>query len=137
MARIIAIDYGAKRSGIAWTDPLQIIATAVGYVETSSLMERLRDLCAKESVESFVMGLPYRLDGSDTDMTAPVKAFAAKLRKAFPDKPVEFADEQFSSRMAMDAMLQAGLKKKKRREKGVVDQVAATLILQDYLEKKA
>lgn len=136
MPRIIAIDYGLKRTGLAWTDPLQIIATALETVPTDTLVDRLKALLAKESVEAIVLGYPTRLDGEDTDTTAPVKALAEKLKALFPDKEIAFQDEQFTSKMAMEAMIRGGVPKKKRRDKALVDQVSAVLILQDFLERR-
>lgn len=133
MPRIIAIDYGGKRSGLAWTDPLQIIATALETVATGDLLARLKQLVAKEEVEGFLLGLPARLDGSDTHMSQPVREFRKKLEKTFPGLPVTFWDEQFTSRMAGQALIEAGVSKKKRRQKGILDRVSATLILQEYL----
>lgn len=133
MARIIAIDYGMKRTGLAWTDPMQIIASGLETVLTTDLEKRLGELLAKEDVESFVLGMPTRLDGTDTDTTQPVLKFRDRLGKLFPGKEVILWDEQFTSKMAMRAMINAGVPKKKRRNKALVDQVSATIILQDYL----
>jgi len=137
MARIIGIDYGKKRCGLAWTDPLQIIASGIGYVPERELMTKLAELCKSEKVEAFVLGFPTQLDGSDTDTTQDVRELKVKIEKQFPEKPVVLVDEQFTSRMAMDSMLHAGVPKKKRRNKGLIDQVSATLILQDYLQSKS
>lgn len=133
MGRLIAIDYGKKRTGLAWTDPMRIIATGLKTVPTGELMPRLKELVAQETIDGFVLGMPYQLDGSDTDTTQPVLAFEKKLRKAFPGKEIALWDEQFTSKMAMQAMIQAGVPKMKRRNKALVDQVSATIILQDYL----
>lgn len=137
MARIIGIDFGKKRCGLAWTDPMQIIASGIGYVSAKELLPKLSEMCAGEKVESFVLGFPTQLDGSDTDTTQDVRDLKIRLEKHFPGKPVIFIDEQFTSRMAMDSMLTAGVPKKKRRNKGLIDQVSATLILQDYLQSKS
>ena len=133
MARIIAIDYGLRRTGLAWTDPLQIIASGLETVSTRELDQRLKDLVAKEPIEAFVLGWPTNLDGEDTDSTEAVRKFSDRLRKTFPDQEVILWDEQFTSQMAMRAMIDAGVPKKKRRNKALVDQVSATIILQDYL----
>jgi putative Holliday junction resolvase len=135
MPRIVAIDYGLKRTGLAWTDPLQIIATALETVPTETLLDRLKAIMAKEKVETIVLGWPTRLDGSDTDTTAPVRELGEKLTGLYPDVRIAFQDEQFSSRNAMQAMIQGGVPKKKRRDKALIDQVSAVLILQDYLER--
>jgi putative holliday junction resolvase len=135
MPRIVAIDYGLKRTGLAWTDPLQIIATALETVPTETLLDRLKAIMAKEKVEAIVLGWPTRLDGSDTDTTAPVRALAEQLKGLYPTLRIDFQDEQFSSKNAMQAMIQGGVPKKKRRDKALIDQVSAVLILQDYLER--
>lgn len=135
MPRIVAIDYGLKRTGLAWTDPLQIIATALETVPTETLLDRLKAIMAKEKVEAIVLGWPTRLDGSDTDTTAPVRALATQLKGLYPTLRIDFQDEQFSSKNAMQAMIQGGVPKKKRRDKALIDQVSAVLILQDYLER--
>ena len=136
MARIIAIDFGGKRSGLATTDNDQIIATALGYQLTIDLMSFLKDYLAKEDVETVVLGYPTNSDGADTDATPLVRQFKTKFEKEFPDKKIVLHDESFTSKLAMDAMIRGGMKKKKRREKGNVDAIAATLILQSYMESK-
>jgi putative Holliday junction resolvase len=133
MARILAVDYGFKRTGLAWTDPLKIIATALETVPTPSLEEKLKSLMSKEKIEAIVLGFPTRLDGSDTDTTAAVRKLAKRLSGLFPEVKVEFQDEQFSSKMALNAMIQGGVPKMKRRDKSMVDKVSAVIILQDYL----
>ncbi|MEM0998490.1 MAG: Holliday junction resolvase RuvX [Bacteroidota bacterium] len=133
MARIIAIDYGLKRTGLAWTDPLQIIASGLETVLTKELEAKLEALVRREEVEAFVLGMPTNLDGEDTHTTQPVLKFKQRLEKLFPDREVILWDEQFTSKMAMRAMIEAGVPKKKRRNKALVDQVSATIILQDYL----
>ena len=137
MSRIIAIDYGNKRTGLAWTDPLQIIASGLETVPTGELLPKLQTLVSEEDVEGFVLGWPTRLDGSDTNSTESVRQFSNRLRKVFPDLYIELWDEQFTSKMAVQALVQAGVKKKKRREKGAIDRMSATLILKDYLESKS
>jgi putative holliday junction resolvase len=133
VARIIGIDYGLKRTGLAWTDPLQIIATGLETVATHELMPRLQVLLQKEKVEKIVLGMPYKLDGSDTDTTQPVLNLQKKLETAFPEVKIVLWDEQYSSKKAMQAMIQGGVSKKDRRDKALIDKVSATIILQDYL----
>jgi putative Holliday junction resolvase len=136
MARILCIDFGLRRTGLAWTDPLQIIATGIGHVETKNLEAELKKLMQRESIEAVLLGFPTRFDGSDTHATQPVREFNAKLEKLYPGLPVHLWDERLTSKMAVQAMFQAGVPKGKRREKGLVDQVSATLMLQEYLEHK-
>ena len=133
MARILAIDYGGKRTGIAVTDPLQIIATGLETVPTQDLVPHLQKLLLKEKVEKIVLGMPYKLDGSDTDTTQPVLNLQKKLETSFPTVLIVLWDEQFSSKKAMQAMIQGGVSKKDRRDKALIDKVSATIILQDYL----
>ena len=136
MPRIISIDYGLKRTGLAWTDPLQLIATGLETVPSPQLLPRLQQLCTQEAVEAFVLGYPTRLDGSDTDATGPVRALAEELRRLFPQQQLHLWDERFTSRQALDTMIAAGLSKKRRRDKALVDTVSATLILQDFLAQQ-
>jgi putative Holliday junction resolvase len=133
MSRIICIDWGAKRCGIAVTDPLQIIASALTTVETPNLLTFLKDYLDKELVEAFLVGDPRNLDNSDTHATAPVRDLLKKLAKHFPSVRIITTDERLSSKMASRAMVDMGMKKKKRREKGQVDQIAAAMMLQEYL----
>jgi putative Holliday junction resolvase len=134
MARILAIDYGAKRSGLAVTDPEQIIASPLGHVTSSALMAYLEDYFRQEDVESVVVGIPLRPDGEDTHATPLIKAFVSRLKKHYPDKNVILHDESDTSRLARASMVAAGTRKKQREKKGNTDAVAATLILQSYLE---
>lgn len=134
MGRILAIDYGLKRTGLAVTDPLRIIATALDMVETRNLVTYLRNYLAKEEVDQFVVGMPLRLDNTESEIAPQVKAFVEKIKTQFPGKPVALADERFTSRMARQAMIVGGMKKKDRRIKGNVDKISATLILQFYLD---
>ncbi len=136
MPRILAIDYGGKRTGIAVTDPLCIIATPLTTVPTHELMGFLKDYFAKEDVSTVIFGFPTKLDGSETNATQLVKAATNRFKKLFPDKPLFLHDEKFTSKMALDAMISAGSKKKDRREKGNIDKVSATIILQSYLESQ-
>ena len=137
MARILAIDYGVKRTGLAVTDPLQIIAGALTTVETPQLFNFLKDYFSKEPVELIVIGDPRNLDDSDTHATPHVKKAIERLRKEFPAIPVVPVDERYSSKMAKGAMIEMGMKKMQRRDKSMVDKIAATLILQEYMERNA
>ncbi len=134
MARILAIDYGGKRTGLAVTDPLQIIATGLATIDSKELIAYLKKYFAAEQVELVIIGLPVNWDESDTHGTPLVKAAIKKLEKEFPQMPLKTVDERYSSKMAKDAMLQMGMKKKDRRVKGNVDIIAATIILQEYLQ---
>ena len=135
MGRIVAIDYGTKRVGIAVTDTLQIIANGLTTIETPKIMSFLKDYIQQEPVESFVVGEPANWDGSPTHASAPANRFVAQLRKAFPDLPVYREDEQFTSKMAMQTLIDSGVRKKKRRDKALLDKVSATIILQSYMER--
>jgi putative holliday junction resolvase len=134
MGRILAIDLGLKRTGLAVTDPLQIIATALETVETLHLVAYLRSYVAKETVDRFVLGFPRRLNNQDTDMTAHVRRLETQLAALFPGIPVTLVDERFTSSMAKRAMIAGGMKKKDRRVKGNVDKISAVLILQSWME---
>lgn len=136
MARLLAIDYGQKRTGIAVTDPLQIIASALETVPSHELLKYLKAYVAQEPVEAFILGLPKRLDGTDSENTARVRKFAGHLQNALPDIPVIWHDERFTSQMALQAMIAGGSSKKDRREKGNIDKVSAAIILQSYMESK-
>jgi len=135
MGRLVGIDYGLKRVGIAVTDPLQIIATPLETVSTSQVIHYLKQYCQTEAVDAFVVGLPKNLDNSDTHATQPAKTFAKQLKKQFT-QPIYWEDERFTSKMALDAMIAGGTTKKYRRQKGNIDKVSATIILQSYLESK-
>jgi putative Holliday junction resolvase len=134
--RILAIDFGLKRTGIAVTDPLQIIATPLQAVESSLLIPFLERYLTKEEVEAIVIGDPKNLDGSDNALTAQVHELAEILKRKFPGKKVVLVDERFTSRMAQQSILKSGLKKKDRREKSLTDIVSAALILQHYMDSK-
>lgn len=137
MGRIIAIDLGTKRTGIAVTDPLQILANPLETIETSRLLDFLKSYMTKEAVDTIVLGLPTRLDGSANEMTPRVMDLKGTLEKHFPTKKIELVDERFTSKMAMQSMIAMGSKKKDRKEKsGNLDKVSAAIILQSYLEKK-
>lgn len=137
LGRILAIDYGSKRTGIAVSDPLQLIASPLETVPTHRLTDFLEKYIAAEQVDEIVVGMPKKTDNTDTDMTPLVKAFIKKLQKKYPDMPVYETDERFTSVLAMQSMIAAGSKKKDRREKaGILDKVSAAIILQSYMERK-
>src|SRR5687767_32349 len=135
MSRILCIDYGGKRTGIAVTDPLKIIATGLCTVETQKLLPFLKDYFSKETVELVLVGMPSNWDDTATYATPLVQQFIRAFQKAFPALPVKEVDERYTSKMASQAMLQMGLKKKQRRNKALVDEIAATIMLQEYLQK--
>ncbi|MFV0604606.1 MAG: Holliday junction resolvase RuvX [Niabella sp.] len=135
MARIICIDYGLKRTGIAVTDPLQIIATGLTTIDSKQLIAFLKNYFATEPVEKILIGDPKNWDETDTHATPLVRMVIKSLRKNFPNIPLETVDERFTSKMAKDAMLEMGLKKMQRRNKALVDEIAATIMLQEYLNK--
>jgi len=134
MARILAIDYGGKRTGIAVTDPLQIIASGLTTIASHELIPFLKKYLETEVVELIIIGLPKNWDESDTHGTPLAKAAIKKVEKEFPLIPVLAVDERYTSKMAKDAMLLMGMKKKDRRDKKVVDRIAATIMLQEYLQ---
>lgn len=135
MARILAIDFGEKRTGIAVSDPLQMIANGLTTVDTPHLEQFLSDYVAKESVEQFVIGFPKTLRNEPALVTAKITPFVKRLEKLFPTITVTLVDERFTSKMAFQTMIDGGLKKKARQNKALIDQVSATIILQEYLEK--
>jgi putative holliday junction resolvase len=134
MARILAIDYGGKRTGLAVTDPLQIIATGLATIDSKEMIPYLEKYFAAEEVELVIIGLPTNWDDSNTHGTPLVKAAIKKLKKKFTAMPIKTVDERYTSKMAKDAMLEMGMKKKDRRVKGNVDVIAATIMLQEYLQ---
>lgn len=136
MARILCIDYGGKRTGLAVTDPLQIIATALATVDTGTLFAYLKKYFAEEEVELILIGEPLNLDDSDTHATPLVRAAIKRLKKEFPAIPVQTVDERYTSKLASRAMVEMGMKKKNRQVKGNVDQVAATMMLQEFLRSR-
>jgi putative Holliday junction resolvase len=136
MARIICIDYGGKRTGLAVTDPLQIIATSLTTIETKDLIPFLKKYFLEEAVELILIGEPLNLDDTATHATPLVKAAIVRLKKEFPSIPVQTVDERYTSKMASRAMVEMGMKKKDRRIKGNVDQIAATIMLQEYLQNR-
>jgi putative Holliday junction resolvase len=133
LSRIISIDYGLKRTGLAVTDPLKIIATGLTTVESKQLMPFLKDYFSKEQVELIIIGEPKNWDDTDTHATPLVEKCIKDLQKNFPAVPIKKVDERYSSKMARDSMLEMGLKKRQRRNKALVDEIAATIMLQDYL----
>jgi putative Holliday junction resolvase len=135
MPRIISIDYGAKRTGLAVTDPLQIIATGLTTVESKQLIPFLKDYFAREEVELIIIGEPKNWDDTDTHATPLVEKIIKQLEKNFPKIPIKRVDERYTSKMAKDAMLEMGLKKMQRRNKKLVDEIAATILLQEYLRQ--
>lgn len=134
MPRILAIDYGGKRTGIAVTDPLQIIATGLETIESKELIPYLKKYFAAEPVELILIGMPKNWDDTDTHGTPLVEAAIKKLQKEFPNMPIKTVDERYTSKMAKDAMIEMGMKKKDRRVKGNVDVIAATIMLQEYMQ---
>jgi len=136
MARLLALDYGTKRVGIAITDEFQMIASGLCTIRAHDCMDFLKDYLSKESVSDIVIGLPKDLNNKKTDATPYVKGFAKQIRKEFPDLDVHFIDERFTSKIAFQSMIDGGLKKKDRQNKALVDEVSATLILQSFMEQK-
>jgi putative Holliday junction resolvase len=136
LGRILAIDYGTKRTGVAVTDTGQMIASPLETVSTHELMNFLKDYFDKERVDLLVVGLPRQMDNSDSESLKQIRFFVQAFKKRFNEIPVEWADERFTSRMAMDAMVKGGMTKQDRRVKGNLDKVSAAIILQSYLEKK-
>src|SRR5690349_18383665 len=135
MPRIICIDYGLKRTGLAVTDPFQIIATGLMTIESKKLIPFLKDYFSKEEVELILIGEPRNWDDSATHATPLVEKIIKELKKTFPHIPLKTVDERYTSKMAKDAMLEMGLKKMQRRNKALVDEIAATIMLQEYLAK--
>ena len=136
MGRIIAIDYGTKRTGLAVTDPGQMIASPMETVPTHELMNYLQAYFEKEQVDLLVVGLPRQMDHSDSESLKLIRYFVGAFKKRFKEIPVEWMDERFTSKMAMDAMVEGGMKKSDRRVKGNVDKVSASLILQSWMEQE-
>ncbi|MCE3281003.1 MAG: Holliday junction resolvase [Bacteroidetes bacterium] len=136
MARIMAIDYGSKRVGIAVTDALQIISTGLTTVHSKDLIEFLKNYLAKEEVECIVVGEPKRMNNEPSDSARFIEPFVMHLKRTFPKIKVERMDERFTSKMAFQTMIDSGLKKMDRRNKELVDEISATIILQSYMEKK-
>ena len=133
MGRVLAIDYGLKRTGLAVTDPLRIIATPLETVASHMLLSFLKTYTARETVDEFVIGMPRTLKNEDSAIAPDVRRFIVALKSEFPGKPVHEVDERFTSSMAQRAMIEGGMKKKSRQIKGNVDRISATLILQSFL----
>lgn len=133
MGRILALDYGSKRTGVAVTDELKIIASGLTTVSTPELMGFLKEYFNSEKVELLVVGEPTQKDGTPSDIESEIKKFLSTFKKQFPDMPVKRVDERYTSKMAFQTMIDSGLKKKKRRNKALVDEISATIILQEYL----
>ena len=136
MARLLSIDYGKKRTGLAVTDPLQIIAGGLATVATSELFDFLKAYIAREQVEMIVIGEPRQPNGEPSENLARVQQFVNRWRKAVPEVPIQYYDERFTSVLAHQAMLDGGLKKKARQNKGLVDEISATIILEDFMRSK-
>lgn len=134
--RLLAIDYGTKRTGIAVTDPLQIIASGLCTVETSTLLAFLKQYTAEEAVEAFVIGQPKRLNNEDSSVEAEIQKFINKLQQEFPEIRIHRQDERFTSKLAFQTMIDSGLKKKQRQNKALIDEISATIILQNFLDKQ-
>lgn len=135
MGRILSIDYGRKKSGIAVTDPLKIIANGLTTVSSHELFDFLVKYMQEEDVERIVVGYPTQNSGEESESMKYIKPFVNRLKKNFPDLPIEWVDERFTSKIAFQAMIDGGLKKKARRDKAMVDKVSATIILQTYMEQ--
>ena len=136
MARILSIDYGKKRTGLAVTDPLQIIAGGLATVATSELFDYLKAYMAREQVELIVIGEPRQPNGEPSENLARVQQFVNRWRKAMPQVPIQYYDERYTSVLAHQVMLDGGLKKKARQNKGLVDEISATIILEDFMRSK-
>lgn len=136
MARILAIDFGTKRTGIAVTDAMQIIASGLTTVDTKQLLQFLKDYIVNEAVELFLVGEPKQMDNSASESEVYILPFISKLEKAFPNIPIKRVDERFTSKMAFQTMIDSGLKKNQRKNKALIDEISATLILQSYLYSK-
>ena len=133
MGRILALDFGQRRTGIAITDELQIIASGLATVETKDLLSFLKNYMLKEKVDIIVVGEPKQMDSSASESEIFIQEFLLKLKEEFPNIPVDRIDERFTSKLAMQSMIQGGMKKKKRQNKSLLDEISATLILQNYL----
>ncbi|HLW09653.1 MAG TPA: Holliday junction resolvase RuvX [Fermentimonas sp.] len=136
MSRLLSIDYGKKRTGIAVSDPLQIIANGLTTVETTNIFNFLKDYLGKEDVETIIVGLPKQMSGELSENMKRIEPFVNRLKKLYPNINIEYYDERFSSKMAHQVMIDGGLKKKDRQNKELVDEISATIILQGYMESK-
>lgn len=135
MGRIVALDYGRKRTGIAVTDELQLIASGLTTIASHELLDFLKKYVSEERVEKFVVGEPRQMDNTPSESEIYISPFLSRLKKAFPELPVVREDERFTSKMALRTMIDSGLKKKQRRDKALVDEISATIILQAYLNR--
>lgn len=136
MGRILSIDYGKKRTGLAVTDPLQLIANGLGTVDTSSLYDFITDYVVREGVERVVVGKPMQPNGEESENMSRIRPFVQRLKKALPDVPVEYFDERYTSVLAHQAMIDGGLRKKARQNKALVDEISATIILAGWMEAR-
>ena len=136
MGRILAFDYGTKRTGIAVTDPLQLIASGLKTIETSEILTFLKAYCTNEEVVLFVVGLPRQMNNLPSESEQSIKSFIRNLKRTFPEIPIKREDERFTSKMALQSMIDSGIRKKQRQNKAMVNEISATLILQSYLTRK-
>ena len=136
MGRILALDFGKKRTGVAVTDPLQIIASGLATVETKQLLVFLKDYISKEEVDIFVVGLPKQMNNQPSESEHRIQPFIKKLKNSFPNIPIKREDERFTSKLAFQSMIDSGMKKKQRQNKATIDEISATLILQSFLNRK-
>ncbi len=136
MGRLLAIDYGRKRCGVAVTDTLQIVATALATVPSGQLVKFLTDYTSHEQVELIIMGLPRTMSGEPSESMRYISPAVGQIRKALPNIPVEFSDERFTSVLAHRAMIDSGVRKMDRRDKGAIDRMSAVIILNDYLQSR-
>ena len=136
MGCLVGIDFGIKRTGLAYTDPNKIIATGLKNLPTNIVISYIQDYFKNEEVDAFIIGKPIQKDGTPSELENKIKDFILELKKYFPNKKIERYDERYTSKMAKQVIINLGIKKKKRSNKGLVDQISATIILQSYLEKK-
>lgn len=136
MPRILSIDYGMKRTGIAVTDEMQIIASGLTTIPSETLIVFLKDYFSKEKVEKVIIGEPKQMDGTPSESTVIIEKFIKTFQNNFPEMPLDRVDERFTSKMAFQTMIDSGLKKKQRQNKALIDEIAATIMLQDYMNKK-
>ena len=136
MPRILAIDYGKKRTGIAITDELQIIASGLTTIPSETAIQFLKDYFAKENVAKVLIGEPKQMNGQPSESSEIIELFVSKFAKTFPEMAIERTDERFTSKMAFQTMIDSGLKKNQRKNKALIDEIAATIMLQDYLTRK-
>lgn len=136
MAKIVAVDYGTKRCGIAVTDDLQIIASGLTTVPTSEIVSFLKNYCSEENVETIVVGLPKQMDNTNSESEVHIQSFLKKIESEIPNISVDRYDERFTSKMAVQAMLHSGMSKKQRQNKALIDEISATIILQGYMQSK-